>query len=170
MFVYGLCNQAWYVDTMTMFDFLPYFGSADVMYLDIIFAHTYLLCSSGKIIPYISWERMYKNMIQWFCRICPICLMMTMFVFLVFVRIFWKGIIYYLGFLISYVFLDHIWLQPLIPQLSWGIVCFFVLCLSGWILWIQDCKLWINTYMNIICFPVRELYGIFDSVDSSSSE
>jgi hypothetical protein len=60
----------------------------------------------------------YKNMIKWFCRICPVCLMMTMFVFLVFVRIFWKGIIYYLGFLISYVSLDYIWLQPLIPRFA----------------------------------------------------
>ena len=32
-----------------------------------------------------------------------------------------------------------------------------ILYASGYILWVQDCKLWINMYMNIICFPVREL-------------
>ena len=78
MFVYGFCNRAWYVDPMTMFDLLPYFGFADVMYLDIICVHTYLLCFlNGRINLYISWEHVYKNMIKWFCRICLIYLMMT---------------------------------------------------------------------------------------------
>ena len=40
---------------MTMFDLLPYFGFADVMYLDIIYVHTYLLL-------FFKWENksLYK--------------------------------------------------------------------------------------------------------------
>ena len=40
---------------MTLFDLLPYFGFADVMYLDIICVHTYLLL-------FFKWENnsLYK--------------------------------------------------------------------------------------------------------------